>query len=114
MKKFLLLVIAIFGLTALAQDAGIGGKWHFALDTEGGARNVDAEFTIDADGKVTGKFGNDAVAGTFKDGKLELAFPIHSDEAGDGTLRISGKLDKGSLVGGWDFSGYSGTFTASR
>ena len=105
MKKFLILVIAIFGLTAVAQDAGISGKWHFALDTEGGPRNIDAEFTVAGDGTVTG---------TFKDGKLELAFPIHSDEGGDGTLRITGKLDGGALTGGWDFSGYNGTFKATR
>jgi hypothetical protein len=114
MKKFLILVIAIFGLTAVAQDAGISGKWHFALDTEGGPRNIDAEFTVAGDGTVTGKFGADSVAGTFKDGKLELAFPIHSDEGGDGTLRITGKLDGGALTGGWDFSGYNGTFKATR
>lgn len=101
-----------------AQDAAaatIGGKWHFVLATEGGDREIDSELAVDKDGNVTGKWGNAAVAGTFMDGKLNLAFSMTPEETGEtGTLKITGKLDQGDLTGNWEFSSYSGTFKASR
>ena len=70
MKRFLFVAVAMVCLlmgrqAGLAQDAGINGKWHFVLATPGGDREMDADFTVDADGKVTGKFGPTDVAGTF-------------------------------------------------
>jgi flagellar basal body rod protein FlgG len=130
-KKFLLVMLAVVCLvssrqianaqatnaqTANASNAGINGKWHFVMDTPGGDREVDAEFTVDADGKVTGKYGITDVAGTYKDGKLDLNFQMTSEESGQtAALKLVAKLDEtAALVGTWEFSEYNGTFKATR
>jgi hypothetical protein len=125
-KKTLLVMLAMvclisgrqiaYSQTPSATDAGINGKWHFLMDTPGGDRDVNAEFTVDADGKVTGKYGITDVAGTFKDGKLDLNFQMTSEESGQtAALKLVGKLDEGgALVGTWEFSEYNGTFKATR
>jgi hypothetical protein len=105
------------GHQAVAQDhSTIDGKWHFVLDTPGGDRDIDAEFTADPDGKVTGHFGKDAVAGTFKDGQLSLVFSMTAEETGEtADMKLSGKLDdSAALVGDWAFSAYNGAFKATR
>lgn len=105
---------------AKAQDgtgsSGINGKWHFVLATPGGDREVDADFTVDNDGNVTGKWGPADVAGTYKEGKLALKFPFTSDEVGTtADMSLDGKLgDAGALAGDWAFSEYNGTFEAKR
>lgn len=134
MKKFLAVVAVVLCLAAAsattwaqdkvqdkAQDkatssSGISGKWRFMLDTPGGDRDVDAEFTVDADGKVSGTWGKTTVAGTFKDGSLNLDFSYTSDEAGTtDQMKIVGKLDDvPSISGTWQFSSYDGTFKALR
>lgn len=121
MKKFLIIAAAALCLivgrpVVHAQDAGINGKWHFVLDTPGGERDVDADFTVDPDGNVTGKWGNADVAGTYKDGKLALSFQFTSEEAGTtADMKLNGKLDDSGAIGGdWEFSEYNGTFKASR
>lgn len=100
----------------MAPAGGINGKWHFALDTPGGERDVEADLAVDGDGKVTGTWGKSSVAGTFKDGKLNLAFQFSSEETGETSeMKIVGALDdKSVLSGSWQFSSYDGTFTASR
>jgi len=120
-KRFLVIAAALVCLmtaraTAHAQDAGLNGKWHFVLDTEGGDREMDAVFSVDADGKVTGKFDKTAVAGTFKDGHMDLAFEMTSEEAGEtATFKLVGKLDDtAALTGTWEFSSYSGAFKATH
>jgi hypothetical protein len=120
-KKFLVVAVAMVCLivgTQLvnAQDAGINGKWHFVMDTPGGDRLIDADFTVAADGKVTGKWGTTDVAGTYKDGKLDLSFQTTSEETGQtAPLKLVGKLDDtGALIGTWEFSAYDGTFKATR
>lgn len=124
-KRFLFVAAAMAFLIAggpvmnaqdAAKDAGINGKWHFVLDTPGGDREMDAEFTVDADGKVTGKYGDTDVLGTYKDGKMDLAFPMTSEEADEtATLKLDGRLDDTrALTGTWEFSEYSGTFKATR
>ena len=126
MKKFLALaavtICLITGLlTAKAQDkaataSGIGGKWHFVLDTPGGDRDVDAQFTVDADGKVTGTFGQTSAAGTYKDGQVNLDFEMTAEETGETAhMKLNGKLDDApSITGTWQFSAYDGTFKALR
>jgi hypothetical protein len=112
------LVLAAAPLRAPAQahSATLDGKWHFVMDTEGGDRESEAEFAVDPDGKVTGTFGKDKVAGTFKDGKMSLSFKITSEEAGiTDDLKFDGKIDdSGNMTGTWAFSSYSGTFKASH
>lgn len=102
--------------TAPATATGIDGKWHFVLDTPGGDREMEAEFAVDPDGKVTGKFGDTAVAGTFKEGHLDLAFTMTSEESGEtAQMKITGKLDnQNALAGDWEFSAYNGTYKATR
>jgi hypothetical protein len=95
---------------------GIVGKWHFVLETPGGDREADADLAVDQDGKVTGTFGTSDVAGTYKEGQLDLNFPFTSDEVGEtAPLKFNGKLDDTSaLTGTWEFISYSGTFKATR
>jgi hypothetical protein len=121
LKKFLVIAAAmvclVMGLPfAQAQEAGINGKWHFVLATPGGDREVDADFTVDADGNVTGKWGNSDVAGTYKDGKLALDFQFTSEEVGaTAAMKLDGKLDDtAALAGDWAFSEYNGTYKATR
>jgi hypothetical protein len=121
LKKFLVIAAAMICLVmsrpiAQAQDTGIGGKWHFVLETPGGDREVDADFTVDADGNVTGKWGNSDVAGTYKEGKLALDFQFTSEEVGaTAAMKIDGKLDDAAaLAGDWAFSEYNGTYKATR
>jgi hypothetical protein len=99
-----------------APATGINGKWHFVLETPGGEREADADFTVDNDGNVTGKWGPADVAGTYKEGKLALKFSFTSDEVGTtADMSISGKLDEtAALTGDWEFSEYNGTYKAIR
>lgn len=126
MKKFLVaaavMVCMMTGVLIMkaqdtkALDSGINGKWHFVLDTPGGDRDIDAEFTVDADGKVTGMFGKTSAVGTFKDAKMDLGFEMTAEETGEtGQMKVLGTLDAaGTLTGNWQFSSYDGTFTATR
>lgn len=124
MRRILVIaaVLACFviGFPAVqAQDSassGVNGKWHFVLSTPGGDREVDANFTVDNDGNVTGKWGNADVTGTWKEGKLSLSFDFTSDEVGvTAPMKIDGKLDEtAALAGDWAFSEYIGTFKAMR
>ena len=129
MRKLLVFAAAICLMSAHpvlhAQDTtqnaapatkGIDGNWHFVLETPGGDRDVNAQFNVDNDGNVTGKWGNTDVAGTYKEGQLALKFQFTSEEAGTtADMKLDGKLDDaGSIAGDWAFSEYNGTFKASR
>src|ERR1700722_7219389 len=80
--------LAAASMRATAQDkaqtaapgSNVSGKWHFILDTPGGDRDIDAEFTVDADGKVSGSWGKSSALGTYKNGSLNLDFSFYSDE----------------------------------
>ena len=135
MKKLLLTVLAI-ALTAIvlptpgaflahaqdtpatqgSQDKRIDGKWHFVFDTQGGDREFEAEFAVDADGKVTGTWNNKPATGTYKDGHLQMAFDTYSEEANEtAQLQLDGKIDDtAALTGTWAFSSYDGTFKAAH
>jgi len=83
-------------------------------DWGGDKREETASFQQDGT-KVTGKFANADVQGTFKDGELDLSFPFTSEGGRmSGTLKIKGKLAEDALKGTWDFEEFSGTFTATR
>ena len=125
MKNLLVIAAAVVCLAAgrpnlqaqaTSTESGVDGKWHFVLQTPGGEREVDADFTVDKDGNVTGKWGNADASGTFKDGKLSLNFQFTSDEAGvTDAMKMDGKLDEtAGLAGDWAFSEYNGTFKATR
>ena len=97
-------------------DTRINGKWHFVFDTQGGDREFNADFTVDADGNVTGTWEKSPVAGTFKDGHLLMVFDITSEEANEtAPLHLDGKIDDSSTITGtWQFSSYDGTFKAAH
>jgi hypothetical protein len=124
MKNLLAMFILLIGSTLLvpfsaAQDkqatpATVAGKWHFVFNTDGGDRIFEPVFQQDGD-KVTGKWATDGdVKGTFTEGKLNLEFPMTSEEAGPGTLKIKGTLGDDGLAGDWAFNDYSGSFKATR
>ena len=103
----------IFAPPSNAQTATVAGKWHFVLQTEGGDRTADPVFQQNGD-KVTGKWGDADVKGAFTGGKLDLAFPYNSDEAGQGILKIKGEFNGDTLTGTWEFQEYTGSFKATR
>lgn len=83
------------------------------LDTEGGPRTSEAEFKLEGT-SVSGRYDKSTdVKGTFADGKLDLAIPINSEEAGPGVLKLTGKLTD-VLSGNWSFQSYTGSFKATR
>ena len=98
------------------SDKRINGKWHFVFDTQGGDREFNADFTVDADGNVTGTWEKSPATGTCKDGHLVMTFDVTSDEANEtAPLHLDGKLDdSGVITGTWQFSSYDGTFKATR
>ena len=116
--RFMIAAVAVICLAVLipvsaAPKNDVSGKWHFVLETEGGDRDREATFQQDGN-KVTGKWADADVQGTFDDGKLDLEFPMTSEEVGQGTLKIKGQLVQDSLTGTWEFQSYSGTFKATR
>ena len=107
------LCLTLLALAWSAPADPITGKWDFSLDTPGGERRITANFEL-KDEKVTGKWGPADVEGTFKDGKLSLAFPFTSEEVGvTATMKIEGKLDGEAITGTWAYSEYDGTFKAT-
>lgn len=112
----LLAVVALlFSFKTVSASDPITGKWTFLFDTGDGEKEVVADLKLDGD-KVGGKFAGKAdVKGTFKDQKIDLAFPFDYEEGNiSDILKITGKLEKGALAGDWTFSQYSGTYTARR
>jgi hypothetical protein len=101
---------------AAAQDKRINGKWHFVFDTSGGDREFNAEFTVDADGNVTGTWEKAPASGTYKDGHLLMVFDITSEEVNETwPLHLDGKIDDSdTITGTWAFSSYDGAFKATH
>jgi len=99
---------------AAGQDQRINGKWHFVFDTGGGDRDFSAEFTVDAQGNVTGTWEKAPATGTYKDGHLLMVFDVTSEEANEtAPLHLDGQMDdSGSITGTWQFSSYDGAFKA--
>ena len=97
-------------------DQRINGKWKFVFDTQGGDREFNAEFTIDADGNVTGTWEKAPATGTYKDGHLLMVFEVTSEEANEtAPLHLDGKLDDSeTITGTWQFSSYDGAFKATH
>jgi hypothetical protein len=109
-----LLLTLVFQPVSLFSAQDLAGKWHFVLDTEGGDREVDANFQLNGQ-NVSGTWDKTPVSGTFSDGQLDLSFAITAHETGEqGTLKLTGKLHDDQLTGNWHFSEYQGTFKATR
>ena len=97
-----------------AQTAGsVAGKWHCVLQTEDGERVIEPIFKQDGE-KVTGKWRDGDIKGTFSHGKLDVEFPVTSEEVGAGILKLKGELVGDTLTGEWTFQEYKGTFRAIR
>ena len=113
------LFIMLFSIGSLltvkpAFAAEIDGNWLFTLDTEDGVREISATLKLEGE-KVTGKWGEFDLKGIFSGRNLDLEFSIYVEEVQtEGNLRIAGKLEKGKLVGSWEFGQYAGTFEASH
>jgi hypothetical protein len=108
------LVCAVAGLLSAQSQTTFPGVWHFVMDTQGGERQIDATFQLDGT-NVTGKWDKADVKGTFAGGKLNLAFPLYSEEGGfSATLKIIGTLEGGELKGTWEFGEHTGTYRAKK
>jgi hypothetical protein len=119
MRKIVWVALAVvpllFSFKTVSASDPITGKWTFVFETGDGQKEVPADLKLDGD-KVSGKFAGKAdVKGTFKDQKIDLAFPFDYEEGNiSDVLKITGKLEKDALAGDWTFSEYSGTYTARR
>ena len=112
--RYLLRVLILAAAVCSVWASEIDGKWLFVMQTEGGERRAEPEFKTDGD-KVTGKWDNAAVAGTFKESELALSFPMTSHEGQmSAKLNIKAKLAAGELKGTWEFGGYSGTLAGKK
>ncbi len=109
------LLAVAFALVSMAQSgSALDGAWVFTMDTDGGVRTVESNFVVTVD-QVTGKWGNTDVKGTFNGEAINLSFPMTSDEGGiSATVKITGKLQAGTLSGRWEFGDYGGTYTAKK
>lgn len=107
----------MFGLASVALSAQTGasvtGKWHCVMQTQDGERVIEPMFQQDGE-RVTGKWRDGDVKGSFSSGKLDVEVPVNSEEAGPGILKLKGELSGDALAGEWTFQEYKGTFRASR
>ena len=107
-------LLALTAVVLTAQGApNISGKWHFVLQTEDGERIIEPTFQQDGE-KITGKWRDGDVKGTFSNGKLDVDVPVYSEEVGPGILKLKGGLAGESISGEWMFLEYKGTFRATR
>jgi len=107
----------MLGLATVAVSAQTGasvtGKWHCVMQTQDGERIIEPTFQQDGE-KVTGKWRDGDVKGTFSSGKLDVEVAVNSEEAGPGILKLKGELSGDALAGEWSFQEYKGTFRATR
>ena len=101
---------------AADQDKRINGKWHFVFDTSGGERDANAEFTVDAEGNVTGTWEKVPATGTYKDGHLVMNFDVTAEDLNEtATLHLDGQMDDSNTITGTStFSSYDATFKATH
>jgi len=84
-------LLALTAVVLTAQGApNISGKWHFVLQTEDGERIIAPTFQQDGE-KITGKWRDGDVKGTFSNGKLDVDVPVNSEEVGPGILKLKGR-----------------------
>lgn len=112
MKQWLLMVVA----AAALLGADLNGKWEFVWQTPGGERRSTITFA-QTDEKVEARFPDvkEPVSGTLKGGKLSLAGPLYSPEAGHtAEFRLTGTLSEGQLKGSGGWGEHELTFTARK
>ena len=97
-----------------AQAADIDGAWALVFQTEAGTREKSLHVATDGD-KATATLGETELAGTYKDGILELEGEHHSPEAGySATLTLTGKLAEGELRGDSTWGQHASTFVGTQ
>lgn len=77
----LTLLAALLATFFLHAADSLSGKWTMVMDTPGGERRATPTLALDGE-NVTGTWDSSEVKGTFKEGRLELEFPLSSSEAG--------------------------------
>jgi len=108
------MIVLLMGLVSAQTVSPLDGGWAFMMETEGGERRAEATFKVEGT-SVAGKWDKSDVKGAFADGKLDLSFPLHSEEGGfSATLKIAGELKDGEITGQWTFGQYSGPFRAKK
>ena len=112
MRNRIIWMVLLLAIPAMAAE-GVAGKWHFVMETDDGQREVSAVFEQSGE-QVSGTWQSAKVQGTFAEGKLKLAFPLESPEAGPGTVTITATLEGEVLQGRWGFQTYGGGFKATR
>ncbi len=100
---------------ASALDAGVNGVWDFVLITEAGDKPRQVNVSVDGE-TVTGKSGEQAVTGSFKDGVLTIVLKdfFSSDAGFKADLKLTGKVSGKELAGSWTFGEYSGPLKGAR
>lgn len=118
MTRFAFLTLFFFGLSAFADTAApVEGKWTFVAErTDDHTEALRTVLELKVDGEdVTGKLGEAKVKGTYKAGKLSLAFPFTPEGAEERELKIDGALQENALKGDWIWGDMiAGTFKASK
>ncbi len=118
MTRFACLVLLLFSLAAFADTlAPVEGKWNFVAErTDDHTEALRTVLELKVDGEdVTGKLGDAKVTGTYKEGKLSLAFPFTPEGGEERELKIDGAIQENALKGDWVWGGMiAGTFQASK
>ncbi len=108
----LALLVCLAPQSAFAES--VAGKWKLVWDTEGGIRHTEWQVEQDGDA-VSVTTDGQKLAGTFKDGRLELSGKLYSSEAGySAELKLEGKLENGQLKGRGSWDAYGMTFSGER
>lgn len=112
MRAWWILFAAILPLVA----AGIGGKWDFVWNTEGGERRSTISFSVSGDSlKVEFPGAKAHLAGRIDGKKLTVSGKLYSPEAGeDGDFSLTGTVDEDKMTGEASWNEHRFTFRASR
>ena len=108
----LALLVSLAPQCAFAE--GLAGKWKLVWDTEGGVRHSVWDIRQNSEA-VSVETDGQKLAGTFKDGHLELSGKFHAGEAGySAELKVEATLENGKLKGRGSWDAYAMTFTGER
>lgn len=102
--------------TSAAPTGGdVNGVWNFVLITEVGDKPTQVNVAVNGE-TVSGKAGEQDVAGSYKDGVLSLTLKdFYSPDAGfKADLKLTGNVNGKALAGSWAFGEYSGPLKGTR
>lgn len=100
---------------AAAAGGDVNGVWDFVLITEVGDKPMQMNVALNGE-TVSGKAGEQDVAGTYKNGALSLTLKdFYSPDAGfKADLKLTGNVNGKALAGSWVFGEYSGPLKGTR